>query len=505
MRAPSRSSAVPPPYGGWDAENALVDMPPENAIVLDNWFPGTDKVTLRRGHTSFATGVGGAVETLIEYAPVSGSYKLFAVGNGSIFDVTSAGAVSTAAVTGLSNNRFQQVQIGTAGGQFVVAMNGADTPVTYDGSTWSNTSITGPTSTNLIWCNLHQRRLWFGEKDSLTAWYLAVNSISGTASQFSLAAVARLGGYIMAMGTWTRDGGDGTDDVAVFITSEGEAIVYQGIDPSTAATWSLVGVFRIGRPIGRRCVIKAGADLIMITQDGFVTASSILSLDRSQTQKVALSAQINKAVNDAQRNFGTLYGWQSIIYPRSAMLIFNIPQTASTFHQYVFNTITGKPCRFTGLNAICWGMKGESIFFGASDGVVYQFDTEGGDNGSNIEGDALQAFSYFGSKGSAKAFKLVEPIFESNGDPRAALDLNVDFTIRPPTGQPTAAATVSTAKWGISKWGIGRWGSAGQIYRGWRGVRGVGRSASLRVRVSSMTARPSWITTSFTYIPGGQL
>jgi hypothetical protein len=34
--------------------------------------------------------------------------------------------------------------------------------------------------------------LWFGEKDSLTAWYLAVNSIAGTPASFSLAAVAKL-------------------------------------------------------------------------------------------------------------------------------------------------------------------------------------------------------------------------------------------------------------------------------------------------------------------------
>jgi len=506
MRAAGRSLSLPPPYGGWDAKNALVDMPPENAIILDNWFPSTDKVTLRRGNTASATGMTGNIDTLLEYAPPSGSPQLFAVdAAGSIFDVTSAGAVGSAVVSGLANNQFQQCQIGTAGGQFLFAVNGADTPRLYDGTTWSTSSISGPTSANLIWCNLHQRRLWFGEKDSLTAWYLPVNSISGTASQFSMAAVSSRGGYIMGMGTWTRDGGAGTDDVAVFLTSEGEAIIYSGTDPSSASTWSLVGVFNLGRPIGRRCMIKAGADLVMITQDGFVAGSSVLSLDRSQTQRVALSAQINKAVNDAQRNYKSLYGWQPIIYPGAAMMIFNIPQSATTFHQYVFNTITGAPCRFTGLNARCWGMKGDSIFFGGADGTVYQFDTEGGDNGSNIEGDALQAFSYFKTPSSNKAFKLVEPIFESSGDPNPAIDLNTDFTIRPPAADPSPSATVNSAKWGISHWGVGRWGSSGQIYRGWRGIRGHGRSASLRVRVSSQTARPSWITTNFQFTPGGPL
>jgi len=205
----ARSASFPPPVGGWDTRNALADMPPENAVILDNWFPGTDKAQVRNGHASHATGLGSAVESLLEYTAPSGAGELFGIAGGAIYDVTSSGAVGAAAVSSLTNSRFQSVQIGTAGGHFLFGVNGADTPRTYDGGSWATASITGPTAANLIWCNLHQRRLWFGETASLTAWYLPVNSISGTASQFSLAAIARQGGYIMAMGTWTRDSGEG--------------------------------------------------------------------------------------------------------------------------------------------------------------------------------------------------------------------------------------------------------------------------------------------------------
>jgi hypothetical protein len=44
-----------------------------------------------------------------------------------------------------------------------------------------------------------------------------------------------------------------TDDYAAFITSEGQVAVYSGADPASSTTWSLVGVFDIGAPIGRRC------------------------------------------------------------------------------------------------------------------------------------------------------------------------------------------------------------------------------------------------------------
>jgi hypothetical protein len=501
-----KSASLPPPVEGWDTREALADMPIKRAIILDNWFPGTDKVTVRKGHTSYATGMSGAIESLLPYTPLTGTGKLFAANGTSIFNATNSGSVGAAVLTGKSNARWQSTQIGTSGGQFLFAVNGADAPISYDGSSWSNPSISasGLTAANLIWTNLHQRRLWFGEKQSLTAWYLAVNSIAGTPNSFSLAGIATLGGYIMAMGTWSRDGGNGADDVAIFLTSEGEAIVYSGTDPSSASTWSLIGVFRIGKPLGRRCMIKAGADLIMVTQDGFVAASSILVADRAQAERVAISAQINKAVNDAVRSYASLYGWEPFIYPLGTMLIFNIPQSATTFHQYVFNTITQKPCRFTGVNAVCWGLMNDAAYFGGTDGKVYKFDDGSNDNGAAINADGLQAFSDFGSKGTNKAFKLAEPLFESNGNPNAALDLNVDYQVRAPSGVSSASANTS-ATWGVSKWGVGTWGSASQIYRGWRGVRGIGRSAALRVRVSTTSARPSWVATNFTYAMGGPL
>ena len=502
--AEARSATTPPPVGGWDTRNALADMPSENAIILDNWFPSTDRVTLRKGYESHATGLGSSVESLLDYTPLDGATELYAAAGGAIYDVSSAGAVGAAVVSGLSGNRWQHVNMGTSGGQFLIAMNGADAPRLYDGSTWSTTSITGPTATNLVWCNIHQRRLWFGETDSLTAYYLAVNSIAGAATAFFLGGVAKLGGYIMAMGTWSRDAGDGTDDVAVFLTSEGEAIVYAGTDPNDASLWALVGVFRIGRPIGRRCMIKAGADLIMITEDGFVSASQILAVDRSQAERVTISRQINKAVNDAVRLYSGNFGWQPTVYPRGTMLIFNVPISSSDAHQYVFNTITEAPCRFTGIPAVCWGIANDRAYFGTSAGTVFLFDEGASDNGADIEGDGLQAFNYFRSPGAVKSFKRLEIVMQSAQDPQTAIDLNVDFQTKAPTGV-AQGSPATAAVWGVSLWGIGTWGSQNQIWRGWRGVRGQGRSAAIRVRVNSRAGQPSWIATNWTYVAGGQL
>lgn len=501
----SKTVSLPPPTGGWNNKEGLTDMPSDAAIILDNFFPETDRVTMRRGYSEWATGMSGNVDSLLEYNPASGVSELFAAAGGDIYDVTTSGAVGAAVVTGQSSNQYQHVQMGTAGGQFLLAFNGEDEPQIYDGSTWAGTSITGPTEDNLIWCNLHQNRLWMGEKSSLKAWYLAVNSIAGAATAFDFSGIASLGGYIMGMGTWTRDSGSGTDDVAVFFTSEGEALIYSGTNPASASTWTLVGIFRIGKPIGRRCMAKAGADLVLITQDGFVTVASILSTDRSQADQVALSSNINQAVNDAQRQFSSLFGWDVMVYPRAVMMIFNIPQSSSTFHQYVFNTITGAACRFTGVNARCWGLKGDLPFFGGTDGKVYQFDDTESDNGNNIEADGVQAFSYFGSKGRIKSFKSVRIVFQSNAAPNAAVEMNTDFSVRPPTAAPSQSGDASGALWGAAIWGESLWGGSNQIYHQWRGVRGSGFSGSVRVRIASNSSRPSWHSTEVLLKPGGVL
>ena len=520
-KQPARSMTMGQPVSGWDTRSSQADMilvNPRGAGLLDNFFPETEKVTLRPGSASHATGLGGQVQTLMDYTKTDGTNELYGCANGKIFDVSSSGAVGSAKVSSMTNNKWQHVNFGTSGGQFLLAFNGEDTPRTYNGLAWSTFGATGPTVANLIWCNVNNRRLFFGEKDSLSFWYLAVNAITGTASEFPLHGVFSKGGFIMAMGTWTHDSGSGSNDSAIFITSEGEVAVYSGIDPATAADWLLVGVFTIGRPIGRRCLIKSGADLIIITEDGFVPVSQVLQADRSQAEIVAISNQINDAVNEVVTLYSDLFGWQSIIYNKGQMIIFNIPiidpagEENYESHQYVFNTLTGAPCRFKNMggdgDAVCWGVKGNQIYFGKTDGTVWEFDKDKqySDGGTAIVGDMNPAFNYFGTPHRTKSFKMVEPVWESVLDPNPTVDMTTNFQIRPPRGI-TQAATSATpgGLWGSAKWGIGTWGSEGQIYRGWRGVRGKGRSGSVRIRVSTSTVRPSLISTNFVYTIGGYL
>ena len=107
--------------------------------------------------------------------------------------------------------------------------------------------------------------------------------------------------------------------MAVFVTSWGEVLVYKGTDPSSANTWALVGVWQIGAPVGRRCIMKYAGDLLIICQDGVYPMSSALQSSRVNP-KVALTNKIQFAVSDAVTNYGSNFGWQLISFPKQKHL-----------------------------------------------------------------------------------------------------------------------------------------------------------------------------------------
>ena len=128
------TASVPAPIGGWNARDSLGAMQPIDAVEMINWFPTPSDILLRRGYTQHSTGITGTVESLMNYAAPTGQ-SLFSVANGVIYNSTSSGA-ATSVFTGLTNSKFQHVNISTAGGSFLVACNGADPTMVYDGTRW---------------------------------------------------------------------------------------------------------------------------------------------------------------------------------------------------------------------------------------------------------------------------------------------------------------------------------------------------------------------------------
>jgi hypothetical protein len=365
--------------------------------------------------------------------------------------------------------------------------------------------ITGVNSNTFINVNMCQNRLFFVQKNSMTFWYLPVESIGGAALDFPLGAIARSGGFLQAMGTWTLDAGYGVDDLSAFVTSMGEVIVYKGTNPSDPNAWSEVGVWQMGQTFSRRCFFKYAGDLLLLTQDGLVPMSAALQSSRLDP-RVNLTDKIYFAVSQAATNFYAEFGWQINYFASENMLILNIP-VGTGYEQYVMHTITKAWARFTGVNAICWEVSGDNkIYFGA-DGYVAQFYADASDNGSNIVGNCQQAYSYFDSRGQLKRFTLIRPIIQTdNGFPTVLCGISTDFDTVPLTNQISFNPSLLTlARWDTSKWDEANWGGFYTITKNWQGVSGLGFSGSVNINVASQGIDFHWASTDYVMERGGVL
>ena len=508
--APAKSTpaSLPAPVGGWNARDALGEMAPDDAVQLTNFFPATTDVMLRYGYSQYATGLTGQVETLFSYAG-GAAKKLFGVSNGSFYDVTAGGAVGAPAVTGQTNSRWQYVNNATTGGNYLQAINGADKMQVFDGTTWhvdgsgAPYDITGVDSRNLSNINVHKFRVWFTQENTLKAWYLPTGAIGGAATAFDLSGTAMMGGYLVAMYTWTIDAGYGVDDLAVFLTSQGEVIVYRGTDPATANTWALVGIWRIGTPVGIRPCIKFSGDLLIICQDGVYPMSGALQSSRTNP-KVAVTDKIQFAVSAAISSYGSNFGWQLLQFPKENMLFLNVPvQEGMNQQQFVMNTINKSWCNFTGWAANCWELFNENPMFGG-DGYVGIAWSGLDDDGANINADGLQAFNYFNTPGQLKQVTMIRPTLFTDGSPAASANVNVDFDLANTTA-PLAFTGTTYAIWDSAVWDSGIWAGDLNVTRQWQGATGLGYAIAPRLKVASQGIRVQWVATDLVMVRGGIL
>jgi len=482
--------AIPAPVGGWDAQSPLANMPPENAVILDNFIPRAGYVELRKGYIPWQEGLPLPTETIMVWrgGTTSVADDIFAACGGSIYDVSNQNDAPIEVYSGSGNARWQWVNFANDAGTFLIAANGAVAPVYYQGSSFVDSAITGTSGVitldprTLIDVMDHKGRLFFVQKDSLRVWFLAPFAIQGEANLLDLGPIFDKGGSILCQATWTLDGGSGADDLAVFVTTQGQVAVYQGLDPSDADSWALVGVYDLGLPLSRRSLIKYGSDLMLLTTDGVVPLSQALKLDRAQENLVALTQKIQNAFQKATQQYRGNFGWEGALYTKGTLAIFNVPTASlSRSEQYVQNVQTGAWCRFTGIDAFCWAVANDQMYFGGA-GAVYLWDTGYADDTNGITGDIKTAFNYFGSRGSLKKFEMLQPILRIASDIAPAVEVITDFKERVPTAVPTSITTTG-GQWDSGLWDVALWSPSVQTRDSWTSVTGIGYCGAVRLRV----------------------
>jgi hypothetical protein len=286
------------------------------------------------------------------------------------------------------------------------------------------------------------------------------------------------------MGSWTRDGGSGPDDFAVFISSRGECVIYAGVDPSSASTSALVGIYNIPEVIGRRCLINAGAELAILTNQGMIPLSQVLGMSPAAAARSSFTDKISGYFRDRIAVSGSLFGWSVVEYPKSNLVVVNVPLAErQTQHQAVMNVVTGAWCRFTGINAGCWGRLGDALYFGGNDSKVYKYDGGSRDNGSNIVGTIQSAYSDLGSA-QTKRFSMARPLFVAPAAYNPPITIKSDYDTAAPNVGLVAASSDGT-QWDEGQWDSFQWAGGEVTSLGWQGVTGEGRVGSVAFGVSS--------------------
>ena len=438
-----------------------------------------------------------------------------------ISSITKSGTtatLTTASPHGLVTNNRVTISGATSSeynGTFIVTVTGASTFTYVMASTpaanatvvgtYTTIGITGVNSNTFINVNLFKNRLYFTQKDTLNAWYLPVDSIGGAALPLYFGGIARNGGYLQAMGTWTLDAGQGADDYAVFVTSMGEVIVYNGTDPDNADTWVLKGVWQLGQTFSRRCFFKWSGDLLLLTQDGLVPLASALQSSRLDP-RVNLTDKIYYPISQAATLYYANFGWQIQYFASENMLILSIP-TTSGMEQYVMHTITKSWARFTGIQAYCWEVSGDNTMHFGGDGFVGNFYAATSDAGANITGVVQQAYSYFDTPGQNKRFTMVRPILQSDGGiPSVLCGLSVDFQPIDNSGAVSFNPTTQTVGlWDSGVWDSNKWGGGLITTRIWQGVTGIGFAGSINLTAVAQGIELHWASTDYVFEAGGVL
>jgi len=301
--------------------------------------------------------------------------------------------------------------------------------------------------------------------------------------------------------TWTLDAGYGMDDYLVFITSNGEVMVWRLTDPTTPSGIAMTGLWKVGAPIGRRCWIKYGGDLLIITQDGVIPMSGALQSSRLDP-RVSITNKIQYAVSQAVSLYGQNFGWSLLYYPKENQLIMNVPIATGQEQQYVMNTITKSWCNFTGWLATCWEIYQDDPYFGGNGYVALAWNGTVDDT-SNINGFALQSFQNYGSA-TQKQCKMIRYHLLSNGTPAIFGNVNVDYDLSDQSAQLNFSAQ-QYGVWDSGLWDIAYWGGGLSPIADWQGTTGIGYSFAPTLNTATQGIELQWVATDLVFEAGGVL
>lgn len=490
----------PVAVAGWIANQNIAQPTadaPQGAYIYENILPTATGGEIRRGSDLYATmpsTTDKPVTSLFSYKN-GNAQSLFAANETEIADITGA---PIDVLTGQTGGDWSVVQFVNANGSaFLRGVNGSDTPFVYDGvnfiTTPALTFASGVTVTpeqlSRVWA--YKNRLFFIQKDSMDAWYLPVNTIGGELVHLPLAGAFSRGGSLLFGSRWSIESGDGPNEYCVFVSTEGEAAVFAGLNPADPDDWNRIGVYRIGKPMGPKAFFQGGGDLIISTSIGKVPLSQAMQRDFTALSSSAISYNIETAWNAVVEERDSM-PWHCEIWTEKQIAIVSLPTLPGTTPQmFVVNTRTAAWSNWTGWDGYCLEVFNGRLFFGSSNGRIIEGYTTGADQGMPYTCTYLPLFEDLGNPLTLKIAKMARPVLRTAVAIDTSISIQTDYIINFPA-VPNASVLGGEAVWGAAVWGASVWGAGRvkEIQQEWDSASGEGCAIAPALRFTSGSAVP---------------
>lgn len=326
--------------------------------------------------------------------------------------------------------------------------------------------ITGVDTSTLSHVNVYRSRLYFVERGTFSVWYPPVDTLGGAATEFVLNGIFLKGGSLLFTATWSLDAGDGVDDKLVFVTTEGEAAIYEGGFPGLD-NWNLVGRYDLAPPLGKNAVMRAGGDLLIATIEGIVPMSAAMTKDAAALSLAAITRTIEPEWKKEVLARSSL-PWDMLKWPNHNMAIVALPTEAGTAgtgpapYCFVVNVQTGGWTKYTNWNTRCLGLFDEWAYFGTTGGTVLKAEASGSDDGSPYECALVWQFDQLGDVGPTHLVHQLRTTFLASVPFTPKASLSTNYVIKLPAAPPAAANNPSGSEWDVGLWDVAVWDAQGQ-------------------------------------------
>lgn len=480
--------SLPAPVGGLNLIDSIDRLDEVQALELQNFYPGAQKIELSGGYEDYAVQsvTTNPIKSLFELPLADGTTKLIACGNSRFSEFTTTTESNRTGATVPTLDEWQGVVFNNK----LYVCNGTDNAQYWTGTgNFADITFAGgatPAFNTLAYVTAHKERLYFVKKDSGSVFYGGVKATGATAlTEADFSYYLKKGGFIVATGSYPNQIQQ-SDELFFIFSSEGELLLYSGSYPG-ATEWQMVSRFYIGKPLGKRCVIEVQNDSWLITNQGIVPISLLFQTAASFAAN-SVSRNINPVILQAVKTVSYSYLWQGCYWAKGNRVYLVVPISATDTRVYVCNAETGAWCNYAYNDSgvvHCMTPYSTYMMYGSKDGKVRKAESVYSHNGNPIPVRAKYGYSYFGDRMSFKRFLDIRPLALSQGT--STLTFTIDTDYRNILNNDTIdISSTSTTPWG-SPWGS-PWGAEATLIYDRHAIRGQGHSGALKITGTVNTA-----------------